>query len=244
VQLQVFQLAALAFLLCVGLTPALECYRSSEGRGAGVPISKCAAGLEQNGLLCYPPCNSGYSGVGPVCWQQCPPGYTDTGAFCSPSVWSGDNGGCPWYDKCGLTFAQGCVKCPAGSETHGCLCSTPGSTFAKNSYGRGAGVPLVCADNLELSGALCYPYCPAGMSGEGPVCWGNCPSGTITCGAMCVPNSGDCVGKIFTVGAAATMLTIQIALCVASGGTGCNLGDLKAKLADLYNSLNLPPCQG
>jgi len=168
---QVFQLAVLAFLLCVGLAPAQECYRYSKGRGAGVPVSKCADGLEQNGLLCYPPCDSGYSGVGPVCWQQCPPGYADTGAFCSPRVWSGDNGRCPWYDKCGLTFAKGytifnlsqllgwlptqvflntrCVKCPEGSSTNGCLCSARGSTFAKRSYGRGAGVPLGCAAGQE-----------------------------------------------------------------------------------------------
>ena len=44
------------------------CWKKAYGRGIGSPITTCAAGLEQNGLLCYPYCKEGYKGVGPVCW--------------------------------------------------------------------------------------------------------------------------------------------------------------------------------
>lgn len=52
------------------------------GRGAGVAVSVCAAGLERNGALCYPRCAIGFLGSGPVCFQQCPIGYKNDGAFC------------------------------------------------------------------------------------------------------------------------------------------------------------------
>lgn len=52
------------------------------GRGAGGAVSACAAGLQRNGSLCYPPCRAGFAGAGPVCFQQCPAGYKDDGAIC------------------------------------------------------------------------------------------------------------------------------------------------------------------
>jgi hypothetical protein len=56
-----------------GLTDTgTDCAKKSYGRGAGVPITTCAAGLEKSGLLCYPKCKSGYYGEGPVCYQNCP----------------------------------------------------------------------------------------------------------------------------------------------------------------------------
>jgi len=56
-----------------GLTnTGTDCVKKSYGRGAGVPITTCAAGLEQKGLLCYPQCKSGFYGEGPVCYQNCP----------------------------------------------------------------------------------------------------------------------------------------------------------------------------
>jgi len=83
------------------------------------------------------------------------------GALCQPALTSGDNGGCPWYDKCGLTFSKGCVKCPEGMNADGCVCNG-GNVFAKSSYGRGAGNLMSCsADKVEDAG-LCYPPCPSG----------------------------------------------------------------------------------
>lgn len=88
---------------------AVNCYKNSTVRGAGVPISACPEGMEKDGLLCYPKCKEGYTGVGPVCWENCPEHFVDTGAFCNPKIISGDNSGCPWYDLCGVTFAKGYV---------------------------------------------------------------------------------------------------------------------------------------
>lgn len=39
-------------------------------RGSGADLG-CAAGLEYDAGLCYPPCPAGYYGVGPICWQSC-----------------------------------------------------------------------------------------------------------------------------------------------------------------------------
>ena len=44
--------------------------KESYGRGVGVPIHTCAAGMEEDAGLCYTPCEDGYSGVGPVCWRD------------------------------------------------------------------------------------------------------------------------------------------------------------------------------
>jgi hypothetical protein len=161
--------------------------KSSYGRGAGNAMT-CAASEEQNGALCYPRCAAGYYGVGPVCWQSCPDGFTDDGVTCrkNGSIIGANNGRCPWYDKCGLTFARGCSTCPEGYANDGCTCRINPQIFAKGTYGRGAGRPLdACPSGLEQSGALCYPPCAAGYSGVGPVCWSACPAGFHDDGATC-----------------------------------------------------------
>ncbi len=56
--------------------------KNTYGRGAGVPVSACPAGLEHNGALCYPRCVAGFVGNGPVCFQRCPAGYRDDGGVC------------------------------------------------------------------------------------------------------------------------------------------------------------------
>ena len=50
---------------------------------------------------------------------------------------------------------------------------------------RGAGVPLGCPLDRELSGALCYERCPEGYTGVAFVCWQNCPEGFRDDGAYC-----------------------------------------------------------
>lgn len=37
----------------------------------------CPSNMQQDGLLCYPFCESGYRGIGPVCWQDCDVGLVD-----------------------------------------------------------------------------------------------------------------------------------------------------------------------
>lgn len=149
----------------------------SYGRGAGTVPTSCAAGQEKQAGLCYTTCRSGYTGVGPVCWQVCPTGFRDDGAFCRRDavIISADNSSCPWYDKCGLTFAKGCSRCPAGYVNDGCTCRKDAYIFAKATYGRGAGtVPQTCDQGKELDAGLCYGRCAAGFKGVGPVCWEQC----------------------------------------------------------------------
>eukprot|EP01087_Luapelamoeba_hula_P005849 TRINITY_DN1589_c0_g1_i1.p1 TRINITY_DN1589_c0_g1~~TRINITY_DN1589_c0_g1_i1.p1 ORF type:complete len:266 (+),score=4.92 TRINITY_DN1589_c0_g1_i1:31-798(+) len=218
------------------------CYLPTTTRGVGVPISACPSGTEQSGLLCYPPCRNGYTGVGPVCWQQCPPGFVDVGALCQPRIISGDNSGCPWYDKCGMTFAKGCVKCPDGMNTDGCLCSTPGHTFAKNSYGRGAGVPMVCAAGLEYDAGLCYKPCvPGNYHGIGPVCWGSCPSfDPFSCGAICLADQGKCVGTVLSLSSQLLQLTANIVACATTDN--CNIGNMTKEVEAIIKELGLSIC--
>ena len=59
------------------------CTKPTYGRGGGEPLA-CKAGLDRDGLLCYPQCDKGMNGVGPVCWQRCPSQQSwDCGAACA-----------------------------------------------------------------------------------------------------------------------------------------------------------------
>lgn len=55
----------------------------------------------------------------------------------------------------------------------GCTCTRHVHSYAKDSYGRGAGVPMVCRSGLVNQAGLCYQPCRAGYAGVGPVCWQN-----------------------------------------------------------------------
>ena len=169
---------------------ALSCWQDAYGRGVGEVITSCHDGWEKDGALCYPPCKDGYNGVGPVCWKTCPSGFTDTGAHClKPSAYGRGSGYALWNkDKCERENHQGCEKwgalyypkCRENFHYFGCCVCSPdcpsgtidiGVSCQKDSYGRGVGKPLGCADGLEMSGALCYPTCKSGYNGNGPVCW-------------------------------------------------------------------------
>jgi len=232
-------------VLALSFTANANCYLNATGRGVGVPISTCPQGMQEDAGLCYVPCKDGYSGVGPVCWQNCPPGYVDTGAFCQPeSVW-GDNSACPPADKCGLIYksSQGCVKCPAGMDADGCICSTPGSLFAKDSYGRGVGTPLVCAPNLEYDAGLCYPPCAPDANGVGPVCWSQCQQGNFTCGAICTADSQECTGIVEQLADDLFKLTIQLWLCIAAAIEGtCSRAAIQEDINNIIQTLNIPLC--
>lgn len=172
----------------------------------------CAAGYTDDGLTCRRGPHS-YWDCG-----SCDPGYRDDGCVCtrdlhvysqprferSPSALTGCSGGkqnqnglC--YTPCaGGYTGDGPVcwqNCPNGYVDDGATCRYPGHIFAKASYGRGAGEPMVCASGLERDGALCYDQCAAGYDGVGPVCWEDCPSDFPTsCGIGCAISSGDCAG--------------------------------------------------
>jgi hypothetical protein len=162
--------------------------KPSQMRGAGTVPSSCPSGGEYDAGLCYPTCPANYRGVGPVCWQNCPAGYADDGATCrrNAKIISSNNDACPWYDRCGVTFAGGCSVCPAGYHNDGCTCRIDVHIFGKSTRTRGVGsVPGGCAVGLELDAGLCYSHCRAGFHGVGPVCWGNCPGGYADHGATC-----------------------------------------------------------
>lgn len=144
-------------------TTAKACYVASYGRGAGSPLSTCGAGHDKSGLLCYPSCKSGYTGDGPVCWQICPAGTTDTGVACLTPIGTYNKGCCCLFGNC--------CGCNPGYTDFGCTCTGGGTSQTKSSYGRTAGSPMGCASGLQQSGALCYPACHTGYTGNGPVCW-------------------------------------------------------------------------
>jgi hypothetical protein len=150
-----------------------RCYTDWKYRDASA-LSDCP-GADKSGLLCYPPCRDGYDGVGPVCWQKCPPGYHDDGAFCRRDVQiiGANNDACPWYDKCGLTFASGCSTCPPGFHNDGCTCRIDADIFAKDNYWRGVGTPMSCPPGKQQIGGLCYGACPPGYTANGIYCNAN-----------------------------------------------------------------------
>ena len=75
-----------------------------------------------------------------------------------------------------------------------------GAMCTKYSYGRGVGSPLICPNDKEQSGLLCYDKCEIG-TGVGPVCWGTCPAGTNWCGLLCLHPDEEqpCLEKIKNV---------------------------------------------
>lgn len=162
--------------------------KPSFGRGVGSPPNDCALEKEYDWGLCYPKCSPGYAGVGPVCWESCPSGYTDDGVTCrrDAHIIGADNDACPWYDRCGLTFAGGCSVCPQGYDNDGCTCRIDVHIFGKNTHTRGAGsVPDGCEQGKQYDAGLCYSPCLAGYHGVGPVCWGTCPPGFADHPATC-----------------------------------------------------------
>lgn len=115
--------------------------------------------------------------------------------FCPPNQQQvtvpGVEAGFMCADKCasGYTGLMGVCwqNCPSGFTDVGAFCTNL-DINAKDTYGRGAGKPLVCAPGLDQDGALCYPQCKSGFKGVGPVCWeASCPPGTdLDTGVACV----------------------------------------------------------
>ncbi len=147
------------------------CYKKSETRGAGKPLSnKCAPGLEKDAGLCYPKCKSGYKGVATTCSANCPAGFKDIGLFCQkPSGTYGRGVGYGWkigdpvgnYDKA----RQRCV----GANSQGC----------------------------EKIGLIWYPKCKTGYKATtANICAPACPSGYADTGTGCrKPTYSRGVGK-------------------------------------------------
>jgi len=218
------------------------CWKDTTTRGVGHPIHSCANGMQEDALLCYQPCRDGFYGVGPVCWAYCADGFTDEGALCGKagSIISADNSNCPWYDVCGLTLAPHCSTCPQGYANDGCTCRIDPYTYAKDSYGRGVGVPLGCDSNEDYDAGLCYPKCPSGFVGVGPVCWESCPKKRPSDdGAICCTTAEDCNEFVEQV-AKATIQTIAAA--VEAGEDPAKANDFIKQALELALDFVLPLC--
>jgi len=113
-----------------------------------------------------------------------------------------------WYPNCDSGFEPiGCnvcsPVCPSGMLDIGVSCQ-------KNSYGRGAGVPLGCGTNQDEDAALCYPICKENWNGVGPVCWDVCPDNWYQCGALCLQESGQCSGEVTNITNAVLNVVLDI----------------------------------
>lgn len=129
---------------------------------------------------------------GLLCYPKCNDGYKGVGPVC-------------WQ------------ICPVGYVDTGAFCSPKGIdffrklTFAKKTYGRGAGTPMKCANQLELDGGLCYEMCNSGYRGVGPVCWKNCQGAYgVDCGAFCSVNLSKCTLTLTEMGMTAFDMLFQL----------------------------------
>lgn len=231
------------------------CYKRSETRGAGVPLSRaCPPGQENNAGLCYPVCERGFKGAGPVCWASCPQGFTDIGAFCQkPAAYGRGAGYALWdKDKCNNENPQGCEqnaalfypKCRAGFQAVGSNVCSPicpsgfadtGTGCTKPSRPRGAGTTPSCGNGLEKDGALCYPACTDGMKGVGPVCFQQCSGDRPTdCAAGCSTTSGVCASV--TVNQVSSTLSAAASLISMGSGSGSLVGKVADKFGEVLDA--------
>lgn len=235
------------------------CWRDTYSVPHGVPLSQCPPGTERGAAdaVCYPACKPGYKGVGPVCWQACPPGFGEGEITCvKPQPYGRGEGWVGYSAVGGKTAIQRCEegegkpcemngllaypRCAANYHAVGCCICSPdcppgfgdaGAFCNKDSYGRGAGVPMVCADGLEGSNeGLCYPHAKAGYTRVVNVYWQDCGPGWTNCGAGCQQNSApvlgldapwrDCATTIVDQVSSVAILTANIAsLGLATPGT-------------------------
>lgn len=99
-------------------------------------------------------------------------------------------------DKDHTGVATKCYRnCAPGYIDDGVTCRRDAHVFAKSSYTRGPGIPMICAANQEGQNGLCYPRCQVGYQGAGPVCWANCKPGYADHGATCFKHIFDFYGK-------------------------------------------------
>ena len=165
--------------------------------------TSCPDGWDQDGAVCYEKCRSGFYGVGPVCYASCPAGWDDQGLVCAAHTYA--PGSCAIQCKTHSDWSTTC-DCPS-NKPHNCasvcyencrdgysmpssacgFCKANGSCPSgttnvagvcwKDSYGRGAGVPLGCSSGYENFLGICYASCKSGYSkvaGLPNICFAAC----------------------------------------------------------------------
>jgi len=91
--------------------------------------------------------------------------------------------------------------CDDGYNNDGCTCRRDPDTYAKDSYGRGAGTALICRPGTEQGGGLCYPPCGDGWNSDGATqCIQKC-NGDFShqCGRMCVTDGQACSSAVSSI---------------------------------------------
>ena len=105
-------------------------------------------------------CGSDQEKSGLLCYPGCDAGFEGVGPVC----WS---------------------QCQDGYVDDGATCRLPADIIAKESYGRGAGQPMVCAEGLVYEAGLCYSQCEQGWRGDVTACYQDCPAGYSDSGSYC-----------------------------------------------------------
>jgi len=100
------------------------------------------------------------------------------------------------YPKCRPGYSPfGCCICRPNFES----CEDEGYTAprvdlscaAKIEFGNPT--PLICGNDFEQDGLLCYPKCYSGYNGVGPICWQICDDDQAGCIGGCARDARDCV---------------------------------------------------
>ena len=186
----------------------------------------------------------------PVCWKDsygrgvgkpisscdASKGLVKSGALCYPYC---RNDTQPTYYGVGPVCWQ---HCKPGYVDEGALCRKDKSiiTYAKHSYGRGAGYPLTCRADQQEDAALCYPYCKKGYYGVGPVCWISCENPDPSDGgAICCSNSTMCSKKIRDL---AGGLPLAVAAALLSGGNATKIEEAVIQALNSILGFVMPLC--
>jgi hypothetical protein len=190
------------------------------GRGAGYPW-QFGDGFNSDGM--FSRCQRDYGQGnceewGAVVYPKCKPGYSNFGCcICRPNPFNCASFGFQASSQLDISCAKTII---IGDPT-----------------------PMVCAGNLQLSGAVCYKACAATYTGVGPVCWAAVPKGWVECGMGAATTSTTCASTTFSQVTSVGMLAINIATFGASGeaeaaAKGAEMGaDLISKLKGSFNDL-------
>ena len=197
------------------------CAKKTSDRGVGRIPTECPDGTEKNGLICYPKCKDGYYGVGPVCWERCGSGETDTGAFCMVTPHTKSKNGRKCRKKLGVYWDPLCCfggSCDPGYTNNGCTCGKGGGSKAKGTYGRGAGVPMVCNPKYDSQAGLCYDKCPPNSNAFLTMCLPKCPADLPKdCGVMCAKDAAGCVQMVADIISYGGAMAEAVAACIGAG---------------------------
>ncbi|HVJ89776.1 MAG TPA: discoidin domain-containing protein [Labilithrix sp.] len=190
-------------------------------RSGALCYPECKSGFKGVGPVCWERCRSGYTDDGAFCRKD-PQIYAKDsyGRGAGYAVWDEDrcrdesDRGCEyygamWYPRCrsGYEAVECCIcrerDCASGYVDDGAFCRKPGGIYAKESYGRGAGVPMTCPSTQPFD-----------------------------CGAACAKNEAWCAVGVMNMILAPIELATNIVAAVVSGGTvNAAKASLKSTLA-------------